>query len=379
MKKTIVIVSASTGYGHNQVAGALKLEFEEKGYEAVIVEPLKEVSKSLDILVSDGYKILATLMPKMYGTIYKISNNETMNKPVAKIFIKALRDKIEEIVDFENASLIISTHPLLVDVISSLKGDGILNIPFLSVVTDFLPHQSYISDNVDAYLVGSAYTKNGIVARGISPDNVFSYGIPIKRIFREDVVTEKKEDIFTILLMGGSMGVSSIKKALKNLLNIEDKLKIIVVCGNNDTLKNSLDDKYSEYIPDKSIQILGFTDKIPELMELSDVIVTKPGGLTVTEALTKNIPMIIPYFIPGQEEENAEVLVNAGAAIKIDNLKELDEVVSVLMNDPSKINWLKQNMKDMCKDHSIDKTIRLCISLIEKYESFTENEDAKEM
>lgn len=372
MKKTIVIVSASTGYGHNQVAGALKLEFEEKGYEAVIVEPLKEVSKSLDILVSDGYKILATLMPKMYGTIYKISNNETMNKPVAKIFIKALRDKIEEIVNFENASMIISTHPLLVDVISSLKGDGIIDIPFLSIVTDFLPHQSYISDNVDAYLVGSSYTKNGIVARGISPDKVYSYGIPIKRIFREDVITEKKEDIFTILLMGGSMGVSSIKKALKNLLNIEDKLKIIVVCGNNDTLKNSIDEKYSEYIPNKYIEILGFTDKIPELMELSDVIITKPGGLTVTEALTKNIPMIIPYFIPGQEEENAEVLVNAGAAIKVDSVKELDEVVGVLMNDPSKIKWLKQNMKEMSKDHSIDKTINLCLELMKEYKPFTE-------
>ena len=373
MRETIIIVSASTGYGHNQVADALKLEFEEKGYEAIIVEPLKEVSKSLDILVSDGYKMLATIMPKMYGTIYKISNNETMNKPVAKIFIKALRDKIEELVNVNDAKLIISTHPLLVDVISSLKGDGVIKLPFMSVVTDFLPHQSYISNNVDAYLVGSAYTKNGIVARGISPDNVYSYGIPIKRIFREDIITEEKDDIFTILLMGGSMGVNSIKKALKNLLNIEDKLKIIVVCGNNDTLKNSLDDKYSEDIPGKNIQILGFTDKIPELMELSDVIITKPGGLTVTEALTKNIPMIIPYFIPGQEEENAEVLVNAGAAIKIDSVKELDEVVSVLMNDPCKIKWLKQNMKDMSKDHSIDKTIELCVSLIEKYKSCMEN------
>jgi processive 1,2-diacylglycerol beta-glucosyltransferase len=308
----------------------------------------------------------------MYGTIYKISNNETMNKPVAKIFIKALKDKIEEIVNTENASMIISTHPLLVDVISSLKGDGVIDIPFLSIVTDFLPHQSYISDNVDAYLVGSCYTKNGIVARGITPDKVYCYGIPIKRIFREDVITEQKEDIFTILLMGGSMGVSSIKKALKNLLNIEDKLKIIVVCGNNDTLKNSLDEKYSEHIPNKYIEILGFTDKIPELMELSDVIITKPGGLTVTEALTKNIPMIIPYFIPGQEAENAEVLVNAGAAIKVDSVRELDEVVGVLMNDSSKINWLKQNMKEMSKEHSIEKTINLCLELMEEYKPFTE-------
>ncbi|QUI21542.1 galactosyldiacylglycerol synthase [Vallitalea pronyensis] len=367
MKKKIIIVSASTGHGHNQVADALKLELSEKGYDALVVEPLKEVSKSLDILVSDGYKILATLMPKMYGTIYKISNNETMNKPVAKIFLSALRDKIEELVKTEDAGLIISTHPLIVDVILTLKRDHIINVPFLSVVTDFLPHQSYINDYVDAYVVGSTYTKNGFVARGISPDKVHVYGIPIRRIFTENNVVKKKDSVFTILLMGGSMGVSAIKKALKNLLNIEEELKIIVVCGNNDTLRLSLEEKYGEYIPNKHIEILGFTDKIPELMELSDVIITKPGGLTVTESLAKNIPMIIPYFIPGQEEENAEVLVNAGAAIKVDSVKELDEVVEILMKDPSKIMWLKQNMGTMSKDHSIDSTIDLCIKLINNH------------
>ncbi|MCT4599144.1 MAG: glycosyltransferase [Vallitalea sp.] len=376
MKNKVVIVSASTGQGHNQVADALKIEFEEKGYEAAIYEPLKEVSKSLDILVSDGYKMLATMMPKMYGTIYKISNNETMNKPVAKLLINALQEKIEEIVTIEQASLIISTHPLIVDVVSSLKRDNIINIPFVSIVTDFLPHQSYINDYVDAYVVGSTFTKNGIVARGVSHDKVHVYGIPIKRIFREDIVTDKREDIFTILLMGGSMGVNSIKKALKNLVNIEDKLKIIVVCGNNETLKNSIEEKYSGYIPNKDIEILGFTNKIPELMELSDVIITKPGGLTVTESLAKNIPMIIPYFIPGQEEENAEVLVSAGAAIKVDSIKELDEAVEVLMKDSSKMAWLKQNMKDLSKDHSIDSTINLCIDFIDNYNHMMEIKDA---
>lgn len=367
MNKRIIIVSASTGHGHNQVADALKLELGQKGYEALVVEPLKEVSKSLNILVSDGYKILATLMPKMYGTIYKISNNETMNKPVAKIFLSALRDKIEELVKTEDAGLIISTHPLIVDVISTLKRDGIIDIPFLSVVTDFLPHQSYINDDVDAYVVGSSYTKNGFVARGISPDKVHVFGIPIKRIFTEDMVIKKDDNIFTILLMGGSMGVSSIKKALKNLLNVEEELRIIVVCGNNDTLRLSLEEKYEEFIPNKHIEVLGFTDKIPELMEVSDVIITKPGGLTVTESLAKNIPMIIPYFIPGQEEENAEVLVNAGAAIKVDSINELDEVVEVLMKDPSKMLWLKQNMGAMSKDHSIDSTIELCINLMNNH------------
>lgn len=365
----VIIFSASTGQGHNQVAEALKVELENKGSNVIIIEPLKEASKALNILVSDGYKILATKMPKMYGKMYKLSNDEVINKSVTKVFISTVKDKIKEILFNEAPDLVISTHAFIVKVMCSIKQEAKVDTPFISVVTDYLPHESYISDLVDAYIVGSTYTKMGIVEKGINPNKVYVYGIPIKRRFLEQNEAQRKDSIFTILLMGGSMGVTSIKKALKNLITVKEDLKIIVVCGNNDQLKKSLQDKYSDCKYNKSIEILGYTNNIPELMDLSDVIITKPGGLTVTEALVKNIPMIIPYFIPGQEEENAKVLVDAGAALKVDSIKELDDVVEKLMNEPDAIISLKDNMNKISKYYSLDDAIELCFELMAVYKN----------
>jgi processive 1,2-diacylglycerol beta-glucosyltransferase len=177
--------------------------------------------------------------------------------------------------------------------------------------------------------------------------------------------------------MGGSMGVNSIKKAYKNLLNIPYPLKIIIVCGNNEALKKSLEEKYKKENNTKEVQILGFTNQIPQLMEIADVIITKPGGLTVTEALAKNIPMIIPYFIPGQEEENASVLLSAGAAFKVDSVKELNELVSGLVINPHELNEVKTNMKIIAKDHSLDNAVKLCSDLILYYKEMVGIKDAQ--
>jgi processive 1,2-diacylglycerol beta-glucosyltransferase len=377
MHSRVIIFSASTGYGHNQVALALKKELEEKNIDVKIIEPFKEVSKSLDLMISDGYRVLATKMPKMYGRIYKISNNVLINKPVSIISIKALHNKIHKILEEYRPDLVISTHPLIVKTMCALKQKSIYGGPFISVITDYMPHEFYISNLVDAYIVASEYTKIGVIERGITPNKIFVYGIPIKREFLQCQNTLTKSKVFTILLMGGSMGVNSIKKAYKNLLNIPYPLKIIIVCGNNEALKKSLEEKYKKENNTKEVQILGFTNQIPQLMEIADVIITKPGGLTVTEALAKNIPMIIPYFIPGQEEENASVLLSAGAAFKVDSVKELNELVSGLVINPHELNEVKTNMKIIAKDHSLDNAVKLCSDLILYYKEMVGIKDAQ--
>ncbi len=365
MKKKVIIFTASTGQGHNQVAKSMKDELEAHGCQVSIIEPFKEVSKSLDLLVSDGYRVLATRMPKMYGTIYKVSNQKFLGRPVEKISIKAIEEKLEEIVDAENPHLIISTHPLIVKGMCSLKSNDKYGGPFVSVITDYLPHKSYISPLVDAYIVGSNYTKLKVVEKGINPSRVFVHGIPIDRGFMEDKNYMPKSKLFTVLLMGGSMGMSGIKKVYKELLVSESPMKLIVVCGNNDQLKKSLEDKYSLEDSNKEVTILGFTNKISQYMEISDLIISKPGGLTVTEAFAKNIPMVIPFFIPGQEAENAEMLVEIGAAIKIDTIKELGPLIQSFIEDEKLLHRIRENMTKVSKDHSLDNAINLCMQFIE--------------
>ncbi|PKM95136.1 MAG: galactosyldiacylglycerol synthase [Firmicutes bacterium HGW-Firmicutes-1] len=365
MKSKVIIFTASTGHGHNQVALAMKNELVAQGCEVSIYEPFKEVSKSLDILLSDGYRVLATKMPKFYGRIYKMSNQQFLGKPVEIFSVKVIEDKLEEIVDHVQPDLIISTHPLIVKAMCSLKRKSKYLGPFVSVITDYMPHKCYISPIVDAYIVGSQYTKLKVIEKGISENRVFVYGIPIHRSFRECDNKMEKSNQFTVLLMGGSMGLSGIKKVFKELLNIHAPIKIIVVCGNNMTLKKYLEERYLSQVSNKDITILGFTNEISQYMEVSDVIVTKPGGLTVTEAFAKNIPIIIPFYIPGQEEENAEMLIDMGVAVKVGGPKELGTLIESFIQEPNLLNHLKRNMYKVSIDHSLDDAINLCIKFIE--------------
>lgn len=364
MKKDVLILTASTGYGHNQVAESLKFELELNNCVVNIIEPFREVSKSLDLLVSGGYRVLATKMPKMYGKIYKASNSQIGGRSVGKLSVRALEEKLEELNLTYRPDLIISTHPLLVKAVCSIKLNGHYQGPFISIITDYLPHESYINRLVDAYIVGSQYTKKKTVQKGIDINRVHVHGIPIKREFSQYSRQIQKDRKFTVLLMGGSMGVNGVKKVFKELIEIDSDIRITVICGNNETLRKSLSQKNEGYQSKKDITILGFTDKISHFMEMSDVVITKPGGLTVAESFAKNIPMIIPYYIPGQEKENADMLFEVGAALRVDHKKDLNKTVERLIKNPEILEQMKRNMLNVSSEHSLDSTINMCLKLL---------------
>lgn len=367
--KKIIIFSASTGGGHNQVAVSLQNEFKEKGYEALKFDILKETSTLLDILIADGYKVLANSLPKMYGGLYKISDRKRVNRGITSIFTKLSSRKIYEIIKENNPKLIIGTHPFIVNVIGKLKKDKRIDIPFITVVTDYKAHQTYINENVDAYVTGSYYTSLGLINKGVKEGKIYTYGIPIRREFLANMHLDikKDEDYFTVLLMGGSMGVKSIKKVLKRIVNNRYKIRIIIVCGKNEILKKSIEKKYKNDYINKKIIVYGFTNNIPQLMEESDVIITKPGGLTVAESIVKKLPMIIPFFIPGQEEENADFLVKTKAAIRVDDVDEINNVINYLINQPEELDEMIDRMKELSNVYSLENIIQLGDELINQH------------
>jgi len=359
----VLIISASTGYGHNQAANCLKNELESSGYNACIVEPIKEEGRIIDLLVDNGFIILATKLPKMYGKLYKITEHKLVNKGVATFINKILRNTIIHILEEHKPDLLISTHPLLVNVVSFLKASGRVDLPFIAVVTDYKAHQSYVNKYVDAYIVGSKYTKEALAAKGILENKIFTYGIPIRKEFREPR-KERKNNVSTILIMGGGMGISSIKKCLEQLIKNDCNFKLVVVCGNNIKLQKELEEKYQGTVNGKEINIYGFATNIPELMDQSDLIITKPGGLTVSEAINKNIPILIPFFIPGQEEQNSEILVRAGVAARISDFSELNQVVNKLFDNPALLEGMRLKALEISQELSPDCIVQLADNLI---------------
>jgi len=362
----VLILSASTGHGHNQAANSLKNELESAGYTVNIAEPLKEEGRVMDLLIDDGYNMLASKLPKMYGTIYKITGHRFINKGVVTFFNLTLSSTVFQLVEQHKPDLLISTHPLLVNVVSFLKAGGKINSPFIAIVTDYMAHRFYVNQFVDAYIVGSRYTKDTLTEKGVPDHKIFTYGIPIRKEFRQPR-KKSKDSIFTLLLMGGSMGIPYIKKCLEKLVQNNHPFRIFVVCGNNQKLKSELEEKYAGAVQGKTIKILGFTRNIHELMDESDVIVTKPGGLTVSEAINKNIPIIIPFFIPGQEEENTEILVKAGVAVSVSNITELNDVVSRFCENPALLEEMRLKAQEISRELSPDSIVQLADRLVFNY------------
>lgn len=363
--KKVLIFTASTGQGHNAVAESLRVELKKEGYQVCVMEPIKEKSEQLGKMVDDGYRVLATKIPFVYSGLYKISNLERLDNTMNRVLVELMDKTMLEIIETYEPALIITTHPLLVKPISDLIEEGIIKSKFLSVITDFQAHQAYFCDHVDGYIVGCEHTKANLTERGIDEAKIYVYGIPIRRDFT-NVKYVKQSDKFTVLIMGGSMGVRGMKKAFKQLLKINQPIKIMAVCASNENLKESLTEIKEQYEGECELEIYGFVQNINKLMAAADVIVTKPGGLTVTEALNMKVPMIIPYYIPGQEEENTEIMSRAGVAIKTET-KDTVAVIKTLLNQPGILEYMRANIEKMTANYSIDNTISLCIQLIQSY------------
>lgn len=363
MKKALILTT-STGQGHNKAAEALIEELKEYDYECVKYDFLANTDRIINGIVINGYNIMATKAPRLYGYGYKCADNRYTNKILHLGFYRVY-EKIYKYVKENNFDIIIATHPLAVNVIEKLKKKNI-SIPAISIVTDFKAHYAYISKEIDEYIAASSYTKETLVDRGIDKNKVKALGIPINKKFyvKNDESKSQDEEYFNILLMGGSMGMKGISYVLSQLLNNKNKLSITVVCGKNKRLRKSLL-KYENRKNDNiKVRILGFTNEIDKLMDQCDLLISKPGGITVTESIVKNVPLIIPFAIPGQELDNTEFLISNNYAYSLKKYKEINDIVNMLIAHPDKLIAIKNNLKELSSSYSKSKIIDICDKLI---------------
>lgn len=385
--RKVLIMTASTGGGHNRAAKAIVEELENRkvGNEKIeckIIDSLKLVNDMFDKLISDGYEISAKYTPYAYGKIYSLSEkkffslNEFKTNPIAMIMAR----KLKKLISKERPDLIIGTHAFPLVALSKLKKKEFIFPPLISVLTDYTAHSAYLQNEVDYYVCGDEYVKELLVEEGIPGKKIKPFGIPVEKSFmnsrpRKEVLSEMGLDPQkkTILLMGGSFGAGNIKGTLDELYEIDRDFQIIVIVGRNESLKSDLEEKvYSyenPYLPfsyenkleddlnlrmkDKKkvskIKILGFTDAMNDILSSVDILVTKPGGLTTTEALLKEVPMVIPFFIPGQEAENLDFFTNCGAAVRVTDKFSIKTIIKVLLDNPERLEMIKANIRGIKK------------------------------
>jgi len=368
--KKVLILTASTGEGHNQAAKTIEGVYTQRGYECHRVDMFKSTHRSMDVLMADGYRILASNLPKMYGTLYKQCDTPNFNSLIARRVLKITEMRLNKVIHRMNPSLIIATHPFAVPVIGHMKAKGRCTQPFIQVVTDFKAHYAYIDPHVDAYITASDFTKSSLIKRGIPEQKVFAYGIPVKPDFLnraetgvERIATSQR---FELLIMGGSMGLKPIRHVVRAVAENPRNIHMTVVCGNNRILKNNLELRFAEYIQQGRMEILGFVSNIPELMARCHVIVTKPGGLTSSEAINMSIPMLIPFSIPGQEQENTDFLVESGMALAVNGAEDINDKINHLMDNPQLYEAMSRNMTQLSANYSIEKIVALGERMMEE-------------
>lgn len=357
-----LILTAATGGGHIQAANNLKKEIEKSNDTCVIHSLFK---KSKFHIIEKGYDFLLNAnLNKAYDILYKISDINFINRVVLKNGLIHYEFVLKKVIEEEKPDVIISTHPFGVPMYAQLKKFFKVNIPYVQIITDFKAHATYIDKCVDAYITGSEYTKNTLLEKGISEDKVHVLGIPVKEEFREKKC-DMKDDRFNILVMGGSLGLKSMEKVVDILLHSNLDVHLTVVCGKNINLRKRLIRNTTREIMEGRINIYGFTDKISEIMDKSKLIITKPGGLTSSEAINKHLPMIIPFYVPGQEEENTAFLVESNMALEIRDLEHMPEYVRFLKDNKEYYNKMVENMKNLSKCYSVEKILDVAKKLKE--------------
>ncbi|NJD01014.1 MAG: UDP-N-acetylglucosamine--LPS N-acetylglucosamine transferase [Ruminiclostridium sp.] len=354
----VLFLSASTGGGHAKAAEAVMevLKIRHTGFNGQVVDTLKHISPIIDRLVVGTYLKTVKNTPRIYGKFYKLSETGENISDITKTFNKLMAVKLVAFINEYAPSVIVCTHTFPLQMLSSLKQKGLISIPVIGVVTDFVNHLFWKLDGVDAFIVAHEYIKNDMIKAGMQGERIHTLGIPISRTFLE------KKDRFqltqefglknkpTILIMGGSLGFGEFRDVFKSLLKCRRDIQVIAVAGQNIKLEKEL--KVIACGSSKDIKILGYTNRISDLMDVSDFIITKPGGVTISEALVKKLPILIMSPIPGQEERNARFLTNTGVAAHIFRNEDLESLFCQVLDNPLRLRHMREMAEYLAKPNA---------------------------
>ncbi len=353
----ILVLSASVGAGHLRAAEAVTLALRKMAPEAEIrnVDVLSLTNRAFKKLYGEVYLDLVNQAPHILGYVYDALDRVPKSK-------NPWRDKIRKALDRVNLRALthllvdepwdcfVNTHFLPAEIIAGLKDKGILNVPQLTVTTDFQTHRMWVNDPCEGYFTATEEGAEYLSSFGIKRKKITATGIPIHPAFSELPSRKKcledhglKGDRPIILQMSGGFGVGPVAQILESILELEEPVEVIVAVGRNEDLANELQEVK---VPKRHhVKIQGFTKRIHELMRLADLVVSKPGGLTTSEVLACGAAMVVVNPIPGQEAQNSDFLLEEGAAIKVSNLATLGYKLQRLFSDEKRFKRLKANAK----------------------------------
>ena len=343
--RKVIIFYASYGGGHLSAAKSIQKYITEnyENIETQMIDCMKYVNRPIEKMTTGAYREMAKKAPKLWGKVYEGSQKGLLSE-ISKDSNKLMAKKLGKLINEINPDLIISTHPFSSQMASYLKAKGKIDCEIATILTDFAIHKQW--------LVGSEYTNNFFVSNDNMKNDMIELGINENKIYKMFELNPSKK---VILFFGGGefgLGKDRTVQVLEAFIKKLTDFQIVAVAGKNEKMKEAFEELVKNNQAEDRVRVLGFTDKVPELMNISCLVVSKPGGLTTTESLASNLPMIIINPIPGQEEENAEFLESKGAGIWLRSDANPDEIIDLVFKDENKLIEMRENAIKLAKKNS---------------------------
>ncbi|TVY07015.1 MGDG synthase family glycosyltransferase [Paenibacillus cremeus] len=386
----ILLLTGSLGDGHIQAAKAImeaaKLHHPEA--EIVAVDFMEWTHPYLHSVGQFCYLQWVKNLPSVYGYLYRKTRSDNKWSALFKRIRSFRTYRMLELLQSIQPTKVVSTFPGAAAAMSFLRSAGFTEVATATVITDYTDHSYWIHPFTDCYLVGAEHVKEALLQYGVRDTQIKLTGIPIREPFSKEYDRDQLRVKYglspnqpVVLIMGGGFGLIG-KDLLNKLISggLPRNTQFVIVCGRNKKLQMLMEEEVL-YLGETigalhNFRIMGYINEIHELMALSDLIVTKPGGLTVTEALSLELPMLLFKPLPGQEQANAAYLVGAGAALEASDERELtDFLLNVLSND-SLLNGMRMAAQRISRKHGAATALDAIMTMDNRYVSSRNGENS---
>lgn len=368
-KRRVLLMYITKVSGHHQATMAIQRALHKLSpdIEAPSINGFGYAYPRLERIVNRAYMGIIKRTPKVWDYLYDNPKIVKKSQSLQKYLHKSSHGKIEALLKKHRPDTVVCTQAFPCGMVAHYKTTNNLPLNLIGVLTDYAPHSYWINEGVDYYIVPSSESKDRFVKKGVDPDKIKVYGIPIRPKFADQLdkgpIAAKlglDANIPTVLIMGGGQGLGPIQVAVKSLMRIEKELQMLVITGINKKLGKWLA-KVAPGSP-KKIIYHEYVNNVDELMEVSTLIISKTGGLTTSECLAKGLPMVIVNPLPGQEMRNTDFLLEKGIAIRIDKTSDIGEEVEILLNSPERLAAMRQAAFEHSKPHAAIDIARLILN-----------------
>ncbi len=374
----ILVLSASAGMGHLRAAEALELALRQMVPRAVVknVDVLTLATRPFRFCYGQMYVDLIDAAPQVLGFFYNLMDRyrppelqshrwDHLRVGLEKMSLRPFLHLLQS----EPWDLVINTHFLSGEIIASLHEQKRCRVPQVMVVTDFETHRLWVTQPCARYFTATEESARYLECYGVPGDDISVTGIPIHPAFAQPRSRARCRarhglagDRPVVLQLSGGNGVGPIEELYRALLDVQVPIEIVVVAGRNEAARRRL--QTLPVPPRHHATILGYTHDMDELMAAADLAVTKPGGLTTSEALARGLPLAIVYPVPGQEDRNSDYLLENGAAIKVNHVPTLAFKVTALLRDAERLARLKANARRLGRPRAAFDVVEQALQLL---------------